>query len=293
MQQTKDTNSPKSRNNLRLCVLGSGSGGNSAVLQLGSAAILIDAGLGPRTTASRLRGAKLDLTNLSAICVTHLDSDHFRPNWVPILIALRIPLLLHRWHLAVLKRLNGADELERQQLVQVFDDKPFEPIPTLRVTAVPLPHDVKGTTGFHFESDAGRVGYATDLGHVPAQLITRFAGVDLLAIESNYDPQMQLGSTRPLFLKRRIMGGRGHLSNQESFEAVRRIVDRSPIGRPQRIVLLHRSRQCNCPYVVSRVFDQDPRIGPRIVLTEQRRRTRWLTVTPPPPLHRHQLNWAF
>ena len=281
--QTKNINRSVSNGPLKLCVLGSGSGGNSSVLQLGQQTILIDAGFGPRTTAKRLHGVKLDLTDIHAICLTHLDQDHFRPNWIATLLEHRILVWLHRGHLGALERIKGGDELGRAQLLKVFDGKPFEPVSGLRATAVHLPHDMKGTTGFLFESNVGRVGYATDLGHVSTELIQRFAGVDLLAIESNYDPPMQMQSSRPAFLKRRIMGGRGHLSNPEAFEAVQRIVDRSPAGLPHHIVLLHRSQQCNCPSAVQRVFNQDARIGPRVVLTEQRRRSRWLTVTPNDP----------
>src|SRR4029077_12704376 len=111
--------------------------------------------------------------------------------------------------------------------------------------------------------------YATDLGCVPAELIERFAGADVVAIESNYDPEMQVGSARPLFLKRRIMGQAGHLSNQQAFEAVSAIARRGPAGSPAQVVLLHRSRQCNDPRKVRDVFGQDPELATRVTLTEQ------------------------
>lgn len=291
--QLNNITARKSRTHLRFSVLGSGSGGNSSVLQWAGRSMLIDAGFGPRTTARRLRAAGIDLADLTAVCVSHFDRDHFRPTWMAALLQYRIKLLLHRWHLGDFERLPGARLLGRAGLLHVFDSQPFEVMASLTGTAVRLPHDMKGTTGFLFESAGGRVGYATDLGHVPAELIHRFAGVDLLAIESNYDPQMQMQSGRPVFLKRRIMGGRGHLSNEQAFDAVRRIVDASPAGCPQHIVLLHRSRQCNCPYVVRRVFNQDPRIGPRVMLTEQRRRSRWLNLRVLAPMRRSQLKLGF
>lgn len=85
------------------------------------------------------------------------------------------------------------------------------------------------------------LGYATDLGHVPARLTTLMAEVDVLAIESNYCPRMQAASSRPEFLKRRIMGGSGHLSNQQCAAAVEAIRPR------EHVVLLHLSRECNQP----------------------------------------------
>jgi hypothetical protein len=124
-----------------------------------------------------------------------------------------------------------------------------------------------------------RAGFATDLGRVPAHLIERFEGVNLVALESNYDPEMQRGSDRPWFLKERIMGGRGHLSNEQAFAAVKAILDQCERGRrrlPDHIVLLHRSRQCNCPKIVRGVFERDERIARRLVLAEQYSRTEWL-----------------
>ncbi|NJL31128.1 MAG: hypothetical protein HC898_05580 [Phycisphaerales bacterium] len=118
-----------------------------------------------------------------------------------------------------------------------------------------MPHDDKGTIGYRIDSPGGSIGFATDLGRVPEPLIELFTaqgGVDLLAIESNYDPVMQRTSSRPWFLKQRIMGGHGHLSNQQAFELARTIVQQSHPGKPARIVLLHRSQQCNGVEIVRR-----------------------------------------
>ena len=94
----------------------------------------------------------------------------------------------------------------------------------------------------------------------------QFVDLDVLALESNYDPRMQEQSDRPLYLKRRIMGGRGHLSNAQALGAIRQMLDRSAKqtgNLPAHIVLLHRSRQCNCPDLVRRMFAADARIGAR------------------------------
>ena len=99
--------------------------------------------------------------------------------------------------------------------------------------------------------------------------------MDILALEANYDPRLQQASTRPEHLKRRIMGGAGHLSNEQAFEAVKRIDRRSADGQPAHVLLLHRSQQCNSEEKVREVFARDPAIFPRVTLTQQRRRTRW------------------
>ena len=83
---------------ISFCVLGSGSGGNSTVVRFDDRALLIDAGFGPTTIAGRLKEAKLRLADIRAICLTHLDQDHFRPTWIATLLKARIPVFLHRWH---------------------------------------------------------------------------------------------------------------------------------------------------------------------------------------------------
>ena len=263
---------------MSFCVLGSGSGGNCAVLRVGGQAVFIDAGLGPRVTAARLEGSGLGPSGIGAVCLTHLDQDHFRPAWVRVWLSRGTAVWMHRWHLEDLGHVPGARRLLQAGLVHCFEDETFEPLGGLACHPIRLAHDEKGTSGFRVEAHGATVGYATDLGHVPDRLIAHFTGVDLLAIESNYDPELQRGSGRPLFLQRRIMGRAGHLSNEQAFDAVRRIVERSPAGRPRNVVLLHPSARCNRPALTRAVFDRDPAIAARLLLAEQRRRTPWLTV---------------
>src|SRR4051812_18251789 len=80
---------------LELCILGSGSGGNCSVLRSPSGAMLIDAGLGPRTVARRLNGTGVRLDDVRAICLTHLDSDHFSIAWLKSILSRGIRLFVH------------------------------------------------------------------------------------------------------------------------------------------------------------------------------------------------------
>jgi phosphoribosyl 1,2-cyclic phosphodiesterase len=282
---------------LEFCILGSGSSGNSTVVRAtgasGSGGIfLIDAGFGPRATAQRLHGTGVALEDISAILLTHLDSDHFNLNWLLTLVKHGIKVHLARKRLreflhapevralreSLDKRGYPSDGFDR--LVVPFDDI-LEPVPGVRVETLAFAHDEAGSHGFLLECQGYRAGYATDLGHVPEELIERFCGVDVLALESNYDPFMEENSPRPFFLKQRIMGGHGHLSNEEAFAAITAILDRTaakcgPDHLPRHIVLLHRSRQCNCPKLLQKLFSADPRIAPVLTLAEQHERTTWL-----------------
>jgi phosphoribosyl 1,2-cyclic phosphodiesterase len=273
---------------LEICILASGSAGNAAILRSPSGILLIDAGIGPRTLSKRLEGTGVQLGDISALCLTHLDGDHFLPHWGSTLCHLNIPIYCHA---------NKVDGLvlscpEIAPLIRPFQTAPFSPIDGLRCDPIQFAHDHLGSHGFVVDGFAYRIGYATDLGHVPSYFFDRFRDLDCIALESNYDPQMQADSGRPWFLRRRITGGNGHLSNPQAFAAIRKILDR---GRrlPDHIVLLHRSQECNCPELVHRLFSSDSRIAPRLTLAHQHERSPWFGRTHRPPFVGEQLTLAF
>lgn len=227
-----------------LSVLGSSSSGNCAVLRVGTAAnyrlIMIDCGLSPLRTRKLLAVLGLDADRVAAIVLTHLHRDHFRETWLK-----RLPpharFYVHERHRGVATR-SGV--LRRR--TEMICDEPFDLL-GLRVEARIAPHDDLGSMVLRFDapaSDRGAsrsLGYATDLGCVPDRVGEMLAGVDVLAIESNYCERMQLASGRHRILIDRIMKDGGHLSNDQSAAAVRDLLPRD------RVVLLHLSRQCNTP----------------------------------------------
>src|SRR5437867_11268249 len=185
---------------LEFCTLASGSSGNCCVVRTSDRrAVLIDAGIGPRTTAKRLCGTGVCVADIAAICLTHLDRDHFSPTWSSTIVDRGIAVFCHKDRVPQLLEsvaYYGTDpeqigKLER--LLRPFDsDDSFSPMEGLRVSTIRLAHDSDGSHGFVIDGFGCRIGYASDLGRVPRQLLERFADVDLLALESNYDPQMQL-----------------------------------------------------------------------------------------------------
>jgi phosphoribosyl 1,2-cyclic phosphodiesterase len=176
-------------------------------------------------------------------------------------------------------------------LIRPFEAAPFSPIDGLTCDPIQFAHDRLGSHGFVVDGFSYRIGYATDLGRVPSYLFDRFRDLDCIALESNYDPQMQAYSGRPLFLRRRITGGHGHLSNPQAFAAIRKILDRAR-RLPDHIVLLHRSQECNCPELLHSLFSSDKRIAPRLTLAQQHERSPWLGRTHRPPLVGEQLTLA-
>jgi len=256
---------------LDLCILASGSAGNAAILRSPAGVMLIDAGIGPRTLAKRLDGTGVRPVDIAALCLTHLDGDHFSPRWAPTLRRLNVPVYCHA---------NKVDGLalccpNLLPLIRPFNVDVFSPIAGLTCDPIHFAHDRLGSHGFVVDGFGYRIGYATDLGRVPPYFFDHFRDLDCIALESNYDPQMQADSARPQFLKRRITGGHGHLSNLQSLAAIRRLLDRAR-QLPDHIVLLHRSQECNCPDLVRELFSTDRRIASRLTLAHQHERSPWL-----------------
>jgi len=278
---------------ISICILASGSSGNCSVIRTSGGVMLVDVGLSPRATSAQLSSVGVELADVSSMCLTHLDGDHFQTGWRKVIVERQIKVFcseLNRRHLL------NRDNHPLAPLVRAVDFQAVEPLGGLCMTPIELRHDMEGSTGFRFDSAGESLGFATDLGRVPPVLIEAFTGVNMLAIESNYDVKMQLQSSRPNALKSRIMGGSGHLSNDECFAAVTRIFDRSQLrcGHvPSQIVLLHRSRQCNCPDLLRRQFERDPRFADRLTLAHQDQPTPWLrpVTRPTAPGEQLLLGW--
>jgi Cft2 family RNA processing exonuclease len=189
---------------LELCILASGSMGNCSVVRApGGGVMLIDAGIGPRVTAKRMNGTGVSIRDVRAICLTHLDSDHFRPSWLGTIVRHGIRVFCHESRRRDLLQGSIDDQTDpsaqRQfrSLVRGFNGEPFAPLDGLSVRSISLAHDQLGSHAFLIDGFGARIGYATDLGHVPRDLIDGFCDVDVLAVESNYDPEMQVTSGRP------------------------------------------------------------------------------------------------
>jgi phosphoribosyl 1,2-cyclic phosphodiesterase len=265
---------------LSFLVLGSSSSGNATLLRCqtesGTRNFLIDAGLGPRTIVRRMAMAGLDPPRLDGIVLTHADSDHIRNSWRRTLERDEIPV-----HIPVAHRYDAEREAVPRILSRVFSGS-FEPAPGVRFDPYVCPHDGEGSSAFRISCGDASLGWATDLGRVPEGLLEHLDGVDALAIESNYDRGLQENSGRPDFLVRRITGGRGHLSNRECLDAVKRLTSRQDLLNPMsHIVLLHLSRDCNRPELIRALWAREaPELLERLVISAHDRPAGLLHIGP-------------
>lgn len=258
-----------------LCVLASGSSGNCSVLVTRGPAgrpgrvALIDAGLSPSRTRRLLADQGLSLGQVDDIVLTHLDHDHYHHGWNRVRDC-KATARMHRRHIGRAER-DGRLLSRNEPFEGAFEMGPITAWSTL------LDHDDLGVAVLRFEiqSDSGvcELGFATDLGRPKPRLVEHLAGVDVLAIESNYCPELQAASNRPSFLKQRIMGGAGHLSNQQCADAVAEIAPR------EHVVFLHISRQCNEPARVATLHEAADYAW---TIASQHEPTQWIWMTAAP-----------
>src|SRR4051794_30167586 len=133
---------------LELCVLGSGSAGNCAAVRAPDGTMLIDAGLGPRTVAKRMCGTGVAVADVRAICLTHLDRDHFSPTWARVVVHRGIRVFVARRRLPALLEIVARWSREDfdlnafSALVTPFERAPFSPMDGLTIRPIALAHDI-------------------------------------------------------------------------------------------------------------------------------------------------------
>lgn len=240
----------------RWITLASGSGGNASYLDINGRGLLIDFGLSPRQLSLRLASAGIGWGQVAAVVLTHTHSDHWNPRACERLLELQLPLYCHPVHRREMQ-LRATDVFQEMQfanLVQSYDaGRAFSPFDGVRLMPLRVSHDGGPTFGFRIDGAAnGRgapwaIGYMADLGSWDGTLAQSLADLDLLAIEFNHDVELQRASRRPDWLKARVLGDFGHLSNVQAAHLLRACLRHSAPGRLRHVVQLHLSRDCNRP----------------------------------------------
>lgn len=221
---------------LCVCVLASGSRGNAIYVSDGATSVLVDAGLSARDIGRRLDSRGLNAAELSAILLTHEHTDHIR-GVERLCRRFRLPVFLTAGTLAAAPALQ-----ELPETCTVECGRPFQ-VGTLTVDPFSISHDARDPAGFVLGANGTRIGIATDLGVATAVVREHLRGCSVVVLESNHDPEMLTAGPYPWFLKQRIRGRTGHLSNPESGRLL------SEIAHPglQQVVLAHLSETNNTP----------------------------------------------
>lgn len=219
--------------------LQSGSNGNAIYVEADDVRLLFDAGISGVLAERRLAQHGRDIREVDALILSHDHSDHVccagiyqRKFGLPIYMTRPT----HRAMYCDLGRLTD---------VRYFRSGDSLQFGRVTVHTLHTPHDAADAVVFVVDYEGRRLGVLTDLGHPFARLARVLEDLDAAYLESNYDPQMLDEGPYPPFLKARIRGVGGHLSNVESAELVRGCGRR----RPKWIALAHLSEQNNDPHL--------------------------------------------
>lgn len=223
---------------LTVHILASGSEGNSLLVSGGGTHVLLDAGISARRITAALRELGLSPRDLSAVLLTHEHSDHVS-GLATLVKQYRPPLYATAGTArAVCRRAPAAADVLRIIPRQgTFD------VGGVHVTAFPTSHDAAESVDYRFDCGGSAVGVLTDTGCVTPAAEDALRGVGLMVLESNHDVDWLLSGPYPYYLKQRILGACGHLSNNDAAFLAQRL---AAFGT-RRFVLAHLSRENNTP----------------------------------------------
>jgi len=228
---------------VQICSLNSGSNGNCYYIGTPQEAVLIDAGISCRETEKRMKRQGLSMEKVKAIFVSHEHSDHIRG----------IPVLARKYKLPV----YITDTTLRHSGLSFnrLDFLPFEayaPIQVgdLSITAFPKWHDAIDPHSFVVRYNQINIGIFTDIGAPCQHLIKHMQECHAVFLEANYDEEMLANGRYPYYLKRRISGEKGHLSNWQALEL---LMTYKP-AHLSHVLLSHLSQENNSPQLVESLF---------------------------------------
>ncbi|MBX3257801.1 MAG: MBL fold metallo-hydrolase [Chitinophagaceae bacterium] len=230
---------------LYIASLNSGSNGNCYYVGNHREAVLVDAGISCRETEKRMNRLGLDMNRVKAIFVSHEHGDHI--TGIPALSKkFRLPVYITR------STLHAAGIPVDNELVYEFiPDVPVS-IGSLNVVPFVKHHDASDPYSFVITEDAVRVGVLTDIGNVCKKVAGYFSQCNAVFLESNYCEDMLMNGSYPWHLKKRISGGRGHLSNREALD----LFTRHRGTGLSHLILSHLSKNNNTPELVESIFKE-------------------------------------
>ncbi|MBR6451666.1 MAG: MBL fold metallo-hydrolase, partial [Lachnospiraceae bacterium] len=197
-----------------LCSIASGSSGNCIYVGSDRTHLIVDAGISGRKIEAGLNDIGLKTEEMDGILVTHEHSDHIASLGV---LARRygLPMYATKGTIEGILHTSGIGTIPDGLFHEIRSGEPFQ-ISDLTVHPVSISHDAADPVAFRIEHEEKKIGILTDLGTFDEKIVSHFSGVDALLLEANHDVHMLQVGRYPYPLKCRILGERGHLSNELS-----------------------------------------------------------------------------
>ena len=230
---------------LRVCILGSGSKGNSTVVATETTRVMVDAGFNRRETYARLAKVGERTDGFDAILISHEHSDH--------VTGLRLLAIDWKVPIYITRPTHSAMTWDRKiSAFELFTPGEKFTVGDIEVTPFSIPHDATDPVAFTLESQGIKIGVITDLGYVHEVVKQRVKGCHCLIFESNHDLEMLKVGPYPWAIKQRVMSRHGHLSNNATADFLTEDFD----GAAQVLVLAHLSETNNHPEIARLTAEQ-------------------------------------
>ncbi len=251
---------------LYITSLNSGSNGNCYYVGNETEAVLIDVGLTCRETEKRMTKLGVNIKLVKAIFVSHEHGDHIKG----------VSTLANKYNLPVYITEKTAKHGPRLigHISRGFTANEPIAIGSLLVTPFTKCHDAIDPHSFIISCQGIHVGVLTDIGNVCNEVVTHFSKCHAVFLEANYDEDLLENGKYPVYLKNRIRGGLGHLSNEEALDLF--VKHRSPALT--HLLLAHLSKENNSPEVAAGLFEPHAN-GTKIMVASRYQATELIHIT--------------
>lgn len=189
----------------------------------GNTELIIDCGTTKRYLNHCFERLSYQFQNADALLVTHTHKDHVSQ--------LKMFDEIPAFACAKLER-NEANYVNAYERIRIKD---FD------ITILPMSHDCEGTIGFVIEGAFGKMVYVTDTGYIRKDVMPYIMNADYYVFESNHNIEMLMQTSRPVFVKQRIINDMGHLCNEDSAYILSQVIG----DKTKEIVLAHISQEGN------------------------------------------------
>mgnify|MGYP005751897681 CR=1 FL=1 len=236
---------------LKFISFGSGSSGNCYILVSDEETLMIDSGIGIRSVNKYLHDFGIPLNSITGILVTHDHADHVKAVGA-LSNKLNIPVYateaVHKGieaNYCVRKKVDVANK------ITIKSGETFT-VGKFSITPFDVPHDSKGNVGYRIEKDGTVFCLMTDIGHVTDDIRRNISLANYLVIEANHDKGMLADGPYPQYLKERVAGDYGHMSNTTCAEAIRECATE----KLKHIWLCHLSEENNHPELLRKTMEE-------------------------------------
>ncbi len=213
---------------MRVVVLASGSEGNSTYIETENIKLLIDLGRNAKYIKEKLESIDIRPEEINYILISHTHKDH----------TSALKTFVNRYKTTVLlsqPMFYDLEEIKEYENIIIYEDDIY--LKDLTIKTIKSSHDAPDARNFIIEYKGKSVVYVTDTGYVNRKYFEKLKNKEIYLFESNHDIEMLLNGPYPKWLKTRVVGSYGHLSNKDSSFYLSKLIG----NKTQKIVLMHLS----------------------------------------------------